>query len=157
MSESKNLEPLFAEIKQLINQSRNNVAIEVNAEMTMLYWKIGNRITTSVLQNERAAYGRQIVVSQARQLHKEYGSGWSEKQLRHCLRFAETFQDEQIVYTLCRQLTWSHIRMVMFMDDELKRDFYLEMCRMEKWSVRTFRERINSMLYERTAISKKPE
>src|SRR5690606_923975 len=143
--------------KQLIEQSRRNVAVSVNAEMTMLYWKIGNTINTSVLQNERAAYGKQVVAALAQKLHIEYGRGWSEKQLRQCLRFAESFQDEQIVYTLCRQLTWSHLRMIMFMHDELKRDFYIEMCKVEKWSVRTSRERINSMLYERTAISKKPE
>ena len=157
MSESKNLDPLFAEVKQLIEQSRRNVAVSVNAEITMLYWKIGNTINTRVLQNERAAYGKQVVASLAQKLHIEYGSGWSEKQSRQCLGFAESFQDEQIVYTLCRQLTWSHLRMIMFMDDELKRDFYIEMCKVEKWSVRTFRERINSMLYERTAISKKPK
>jgi len=148
---------LFSEIKQLIETSKNNVAVTVNAEMTMLYWKIGKRINNEVLNNQRAEYGKQIVVSLARHLLIEYGSGWSEKQLRHCLHFAETFQDESIVYTLCRQLSWSHIRMIMFMSDALKRDFYIEMTKLDKWSVRTLRERIDSMLFERTAISKKPE
>lgn len=73
------------------------------------------------------------------------------------MKFAETFTENEIVYTLCRQLSWSHIRLVMFIDDPLKREFYIEMCKLEKWSVRTFQERINSMLYERSAISKKPE
>jgi predicted nuclease of restriction endonuclease-like (RecB) superfamily len=73
------------------------------------------------------------------------------------MKFAQTFSDLQIVYTLCRQLSWSHLRLVMFIDDELKRLFYIEMCKLEKWSVRTLRERIQSMLYERTAISRKPE
>ena len=87
----------------------------------------------------------------------EYGKGWSEKQLRHCIRFAEVFPEKEIVYTLCRELSWSHLRIVFFINNPLKRDFYIEMCKLEKWSVRTFRERVNSMMYERTAISKKPE
>lgn len=153
----KPLESLIGEIKTLIEQSRQQVAVTVNATMTMLYWQIGKRINEEVLQDKRAEYGGQIVISLARQLQTEYGSGWSEKQLRHCLRFADIFPDKKIVYTLCRQLSWSHIRILFFMDDPLKRAFYIEICKLEKWSVRTFRERIDSMLYERTAISKKPE
>jgi hypothetical protein len=116
---------------------------EINATMTMLYWQIGKRINEEVLQDKRAEYGKQIVISLARQLQAEYGSGWSEKQLRHCLRFADIFPDKKIVYTLCRQLSWSHIRILFFMDDPLKRTFYIEICKLEKWSVRTFRERID--------------
>ena len=153
----KPLESLVGEIKTLIEKSRQQVAVTVNATMTMLYWQIGKRINEEVLQDKRAEYGKQIVISLARQLQAEYGSGWSEKQLRHCLRFADIFPDKKIVYTLCRQLSWSHIRILFFMDDPLKRAFYIEICKLEKWSVRTFRERIDSMLYERTAISKKPE
>lgn len=88
---------------------------------------------------------------------QEYGNGWSEKQLRHCLHFAETFPEKEIVSTLWRQLSWSHIKEIMYLENDSKRAFYIEMCKIEKWSVRTFQERINSMLYERTAISKKPE
>ncbi|MCK5342468.1 MAG: DUF1016 family protein, partial [Candidatus Heimdallarchaeota archaeon] len=76
---------------------------------------------------------------------------------RQCNQFASVFPDKEIVYTLCRELSWSHLRLVMFMPDQIKREFYIEMCKSEKWSVRTFRDRIKSMLYERTAISKKPE
>jgi len=157
---SKELAPhpsLFSEIKTLIEQGRQQVAVTVNAAMTMLYWQIGKRINEEVLHEKRAEYGDQIVVSLSRQLKDEYGSGWSEKQLRHCLRFAETFPDEQIVSALRRQLSWTHIKTLMYLDGDLKRSFYLEMCRIEKWSTRTLQERINSMLYERTAISKKPE
>ena len=73
------------------------------------------------------------------------------------MQFAKSFPDYQIVYTVCRQLSWSHFRLLIPIEEELKREFYIEMCKLEKWSVRTFRERINSMLYERTAISQKPE
>jgi predicted nuclease of restriction endonuclease-like (RecB) superfamily len=149
--------PLFLDVKTLIETSKSNIAISVNAEMTMLYWNVGKRINDEILQNNRAEYGKQIVLSLARQLEIEYGKGWSEKQLRHCLRFAETFPDVQIVYALRIQLSWTHLRLIMFMTDESKRMFYIEMCKLEKWSTRQFQERINSMLYERTAISKKPE
>jgi predicted nuclease of restriction endonuclease-like (RecB) superfamily len=91
------------------------------------------------------------------QLEREYGKGWSEKHLRHCVQFATTFVNKEIVSTMWRQLSWSHIKLIIYMEDPLKRDFYIEMCKLEKWSVRVFRDRIQSMLYERTAISKKPE
>lgn len=148
---------LISDIKSLIEQSKQQVTVAVNATITMLYWNVGKKINEEVFKDQRAEYGKQILNTLSEQLTLEYGSGWGEKQLRHCLRFAQTLPDKEIVYTLCRQLSWSHIRMVIFMDDELKRQFYIEMCKMEKWSVRTFRERINSMLYERTAISKNPE
>jgi predicted nuclease of restriction endonuclease-like (RecB) superfamily len=73
------------------------------------------------------------------------------------LKFAELFPDEQIVATLSQQLSWSHFVEILPLKEPLKRDFYAEMCRIEKWNVRTLRKKIDSMLYERTAISKKPE
>jgi len=73
------------------------------------------------------------------------------------IQFAEVFHEQEIVVSLIRQLSWTHLLAVIPIEDPLKRKFYIEMCKLEKWSVRTFRERINSMLYERTAISKKPE
>jgi predicted nuclease of restriction endonuclease-like (RecB) superfamily len=79
------------------------------------------------------------------------------KNLRHMIRFAEVFADEAIVSTLWRQLGWSHFKEIIYKKDPLQRDFYAEMCRIERWSVRTLRQKIDSMLYERTAISKKPE
>jgi len=148
---------VFLDVKNLINQSKHKIAIEVNITMSALYWNIGNRVNIEILNNQRAEYGKQIVNTLAKQLETEYGTGWSEKQLRHCMRFAEVFPEIEIVSTLWRQFTWSHIKELIYIDNELKREFYVEMCKIEKWSVRTFRERINSMLYERTAISKKPE
>lgn len=148
---------LATEIKQLIQQSRQQVAVAVNSAISMLYWQIGKRINEEVLRNQRAEYGKEIVYTLSRQLTDEYGKGWSKRQLHHCLRYAEIFPDITIVHTVCTQLSWSHIRLIIPMDSELQRQFYIEMCKLEKWSVRTFQERINSMLYERTAISKKPE
>lgn len=145
------------DIKGIIAQSRQNVASAVNAELTMLYWNVGKRINDEILQNTRADYGKAIVKNLATALSLEYGSGWGEKQLRQCMQLAHTFPDQNIVYTLCRQLSWSHFRLLIPIVEPLKRDFYAQMCIHEKWSVRVFQNRIQSMLYERTAISKKPE
>ncbi len=148
---------VFGEIKTLIEQSRQQVASAVNAAITLLYWQVGKRIQQEVIKEKRAEYGKQIVASLATALTSEYGSGWSKRHLHHCLRFAETFPDVQIVHALRTQLSWTHLRMLIGIEDELKRVFYIEMCKLEKWSSRILQERINSMLYERTAISKKPE
>lgn len=148
---------LFFEIKTLIEQSRNNVAIAVNSEITSLYWHVGRTIKREILNNKRAEYGKEIIGKLSAQLTQQYGKGWSEKQLRHCLRIAETIKDEQILSALRRELTWTHLKSLIYIEDELKRSFYIEMCKIERWSTRTLQERINSLLYERTAISKKPE
>lgn len=152
--ETKNL---FVSIKQLIEQSKQQIAISVNATMSLLYWQIGKEINEVVLQNKRTGYGKQIVATLWRQLETEYGTSFSEKNLRRMMQFAAVFNDEKVAHSLVRQLSWSHIKDLIPIDDPLKRDFYTQICIHEKWSVRTFRERIQSMLYERTAISKNPE
>jgi predicted nuclease of restriction endonuclease-like (RecB) superfamily len=149
--------PLFQEIRQLIDTAKQRAAIAINTEITLLYWQIGQRIQTEILQGQRAEYGKQIIVSLSQQLTQTYGKGWGEKQLRHCLHFSEIFPDEQIVSALRRQLSWTHIKTLIYIDDPLKRDFYIEMCCLEHWSSRQLQERTNSMLYERTALSHKPE
>jgi len=148
---------LFGDIKTLIEQSKQQLSVAVNSAMTTLYWQIGNRIKTDILQNKRAEYGKEVIKQLADNLTKQYGKGWGEKHLRHCLRFAEVFPDAHIVSALRRQLTWTHIKTVLYIEDDLKRTFYIELCKLERWSTRILEERINSMLYERTAISKKPE
>ncbi|MFZ1609460.1 MAG: PDDEXK nuclease domain-containing protein [Chitinophagales bacterium] len=148
---------LFTDIKHLIESSRQRVAVAVNAEITMLYWNIGKHISQFLLNDKRAAYGKQILWTLSQELTETYGKGWHEKTLRHCLRSAETFTKIQIVSAVRRQMSWTHIRTIMYLKDEIQREFYLEICANERWSSRQLQERINSMLFERTAISKKPE
>jgi predicted nuclease of restriction endonuclease-like (RecB) superfamily len=149
---------LFVDIKSLIEQSKQQIAVAVNSTMTMLYWQIGKRIVNELQSKDRSEiYGKEIVANLCQDLSIEYGSEFSEKNIRRMMQFFNTFPEEKIVVSLIRQLSWTHILAVIPIEDELKRDFYIEMCHLEKWSVRVFRERINSMLYERTAISKKPE
>jgi predicted nuclease of restriction endonuclease-like (RecB) superfamily len=149
---------LVSEIKTLIEQSKQQLAVVVNATMSELYWRIGKRINQELIHLEsNEKYGTQIVATLWRQLESEYGSSFSEKNLRRMMQFAKVFPDEKIVVSLIRQLSWTHIIAVIPIEDPIKREFYIQMCIHEKWSVRVFRERIQSMLYERTAISKKPE
>ena len=157
MSNDLTTTSLFGEIQTLIEETRQKVSIAVNSSMTMLYWQIGSRINNEILKNKRAEYGKEVVATLSKQLQSIYGKGWGEKHLRHCLRFAENFGDKQIVSTVQRELSWSHIKSLIYIDEPLKREFYTQICINERWSTRVLQERINSMLFERTAISKKPE
>ena len=148
---------LLNDLAEIIDSGKKDIAVSINSTITKVYWQIGNRINIEILKETRAEYGKQIIKKVSKFLMIHFGNGWGEKHIRHCLRIAETFQSKEIFYALSRELSWTHIRTVMYMDDELKRSFYIEMCRMEKWSTRALQERINSMLYERTAISKKPD
>lgn len=148
---------LIADIRNLIVEARETVAITVNTGITMLYWKIGQRINREILKGERAEYGARIVSELGRKLEAEYGRGFSEKSLRHMIRFAETFPDAKILSSLLRQLSWTHFIALIYITDPLKRDFYAEMCRVERWSTRVLQKKIDSMLFERTALSSKPE
>jgi predicted nuclease of restriction endonuclease-like (RecB) superfamily len=148
---------LLIEIRALIEEARHQTAIAVNMALTLLYWRIGRRIHLEVLGSERAAYGERIVATLSRQLVADYGRGYTEKNLRRMIQFAEAFPDEEIVATLWRQLSWSHFRELLPLDKPFQREFYAEMCRIEGWSVRTLHQRIDSMLYERTALSKQPD
>lgn len=148
---------LIGDIRRLIDETRAAAAAAVNVALTMLYWRIGGRINREILKGKRADYGAEIVSALSRQLEAEYGSGFAEKNLRRMIQFAEVFPDEQIVVSLIRQLSWTHFIALIPLKDPLQRDFYAEMCRVERWSVRTLRQKIGSMLYERTALSRKPK
>lgn len=148
---------LIRDIRGMIDEARSSVATTVNAGLTMLYWRVGKRIKKDILKGERAGYGEQIVSTLSRQLVADYGNSFTVKNLRRMIQFAEVFHDEQIVVTLLRQLSWSHFVSLIPLKDHLKRDFYAEICRVERWSVRTLRKKIDSMLFERTALSKKPD
>ncbi len=148
---------LFTDISQLIEESKKEVAVSVNAVMSRLYWQIGKRIITDVLQFQKADYGKQIVTNLSKTLALSYGKGFGKTNLFNCVKLFEVFSDESIFHTLSGKLAWSHLRQIIYIEAPLKRDFYLEMCKLERWSTRTLQERIKSMLYERTALSKKPE
>lgn len=148
---------LLAEVRRYILEARQQTARMVDVGLALLYWQIGDRIGREILGKRRAGYGEQIVSALGRQLELEFGRGFSEKSWWHAIRFAEAFPDHQIVSALLRELSWTHIKSIIYLKDPLERDFYAEMARVEHWSTRMLQERIRSMLYKRTALSKKPE
>lgn len=149
---------IISDIRNLIEQSRHQVAAAVNAGMTLMYWHIGERINREILGGERAAYGKQIVATVSQQLTEEYGgSQFSVKNLNRMRLFAERFPDLSIWTPLVSKLSWSHFLQVISIDDNLKRQFYLTMAADQRWSKRTLKAKIDGMLYERTAIAKQPD
>ena len=148
---------LMRDLRGLIKEARDNVARSVNSALVTLYWNVGRRIQQDIMQEKRAAYGKEIVSALGRQLTTEFGRGFSEKSLWHMIKFAEVFTDESIVSALRRELSWTHFKRIIYLDDPLKRDFYAEMCRIEHWSTRMLEKKIDGMLFERTALSKKPK
>lgn len=155
--QSTDVQPLVADLRQIITQTRSRVATNVNAELTLMYWQIGERINRDVLGNKRAEYGKQIVSAVSGQLQAEFGSGFEPRTIRRMMQFASLFPDIQIVTPLVTQLSWTHFVMVMPIKDPLAREFYLTMAAAERWSKRTLEAKIDGMLYERTAISNKPD
>lgn len=129
----------------------------MNYNLTLTYWNIGNRIKNELLQNKIAEYGKHLVSQISDRLIEEYGSSFAEKNLRRMIQFSEVFPKIEIVASLMRQLSWTHFTLIFPLKSELERDFYLQMRRLEKWSVRTLSTKIDSMLFERTSISKKPK
>ena len=148
---------LLRDLRELIAAVRQDVARQVNSALVVLYWNVGHRIRQDILKEKRAEYGEQIVYAVSRQLAAEFGNGFSRANLFNMVRFAEVFPDIKIVNALRTQLSWTHFRHIIYLDDPLKRDFYAEMCRIENWSTRTLDRKIQGMLFERTALSQKPE
>ncbi|EPF5722029.1 PDDEXK nuclease domain-containing protein [Vibrio cholerae] len=157
MSNLNNLLPLSQEVAALIRSAKQRAAVAINNEITLLYWQVGNRVRQEVLGGGRADYGKQVIATLATELTAQYGKGWSKRNLAQMVKFAEVFTDAHIVQTLSAQLSWSHFVILCAIDDPLKRDFYTSMAMQERWSTRTLDERIGALLFERTAISKKPD
>jgi predicted nuclease of restriction endonuclease-like (RecB) superfamily len=148
---------LFEDIRLLIEDTKKFVSKTLATSITAMYWNIGKRINNEVLANKRAEYGKQIVATLSRQLIIEYGNQYEVKNLRRMMQFAQVFNDAEIVATLWRQLSWSHFKILIPVKDDVARDFYAQMCCVEDWNVKILKSKINSMLFERTAISKMPE
>lgn len=151
------LPQLTQDIVSLVHAAKQRAAIAVNAELTLLYWSVGQRIRQEILKGERAEYGQNIIANLSQTLTQQFGKGWSKRNLAQMIKFAEIFTDAKIVQTLSAKLSWSHFIQLLSIEDPLKREFYLSMAVQERWSTRTLDERIGSMLFERTAISKKPD
>ncbi len=148
---------VYQEIDVLIKQKKEDVKRVVNDAMVSLYWGIGKRLTEEITGVNKPEYGKRVVLEISKRLSVDHGSGFDKAAISRMINFYQKFPDHEKVVTLSQQLTWSHFLVLLPIKDELQRDFYAVMCKNENWSVRTLRERKRSMLYERTAISKRPD
>ena len=145
------------DIITLIATAKNSAVSYVNSTLTMLYWQIGKRLVDEGLKDDRHQYGAKIVDKIAHDLIIEHGQAFNAKNLRRMMQFAEVYPDEQIVVSLIRQLSWTHFIALIPIKEPLSREFYAEMCRLERWSVRKLRKSIDYMLFERVDLSKMKE
>ena len=156
MNLQKNNDLLFGQIVDLIESTKSKTIQQVNSNLTLLYWHIGKHINEHILKNGRGEYGKQILPSLSDSLTSLYGKGYSEPSLARMVKF-HNFFPENILSSVMTKLTWTHFIQLLTLKDPLQREFYASLCHNEHWSVRTLKERINSMLFERTALSNKPE
>jgi predicted nuclease of restriction endonuclease-like (RecB) superfamily len=147
---------LLGDLRMLVRSTRERLATTTNTTYVHLCWHVGRRLLNENLKAGRAAYGKQILATVSQELTTEFGPGFNYTSLTRMARFAEWMTDEKILATLSTQLSWSHFIELLPINDSLARDFYAEMCRIERWDVRTLRNKIGGMLYERTALSKRP-
>ncbi len=140
---------LFQDVKTLVLTARQNAYRAVDSERVLLNWQVGQRIRTDILQNQRAEFGKQVIKNLSEKLTLEFGSGYNQINLWLFVRFATFFPDFEIVYALRKLFSWTHFRIFIRLDDDLKRRFYMQMCRIEGWGTRQLEERIDSMLFER--------
>jgi predicted nuclease of restriction endonuclease-like (RecB) superfamily len=145
---------LLADLRDLIQTARQRIATIANSTHTLLYWYVGRRLLRENLQGSRAAYGKRILATVSQHLTAEYGEGFTLRSLYRAIQFSQLFPDEGIVSTLSTQLSWSHFLELLPIKDVLAREFYAEMCRIERWNVQSLRKKIGGMLFERTALSK---
>ncbi len=154
---SENFDHVYDDINDLIKRKKCEVKSTVNDAMISLYWGIGKKLTEEITGVNKPEYGQKVVIEISNRLSVDYGTGFNRSAISRMINFYQEFPDYEKVATLSQQLTWSHFIEILPIKDELKRNFYAAMCKNENWSVRTLRERKKSMLYERTAISKKPD
>jgi len=146
--------PYIQDIKQILQQARQKTYAAVNVAMVEAYWQIGRRIVEEEQQGEaRAAYGEGLLKELALALTEEFGKGFSAPNLRNFRQFYLTYPDWKICYTLCSKLSWSHNRLIMRIENEKARDWYLEEASTQAWSVRVLERNINSLYYERLLSS----
>lgn len=155
MEIQKHSEALLNGIQSIIENARSRVAVFVNAETTLLNWQIGNYINIELINEHRAEYGSKILDTLSQELQLRYGKGYTYTALTRMCKVAKTFNQE-IIATLSQQLSWSHLIELSAIENETKRDFFTKLCIYERWGVRTLRDKIDTMLFERTAISTKP-
>lgn len=150
-------EKLYNDLDALITKTQQDTLRNINQSGVLLYWNIGQRINQDTLKLERAKYGEKVIAETADKLQMKHGKGFGRRVVYRSIQFAKFFPEREIVLLLSRQLKWTHFVSLLNIDDSLKRNFYAEMARIERWTTRKLNETIGSMFFERTALAKKPE
>lgn len=144
----------YNDIRDILQKARTQAYSAVNTAMVNAYWAIGKRIVEEEQKGkERAEYGQKLIKSLSIALNAEFGKGFSVANLKNFRQFYLTFQGDQKGYTVCSQLSWSHIRLIMRLDTYEARDYYLKEVKASNWSVRQLQRNINSHYYERLLSS----
>ena len=146
----KEINNIFDNIKELVISSRNKVYSAVNTEMLSLYWNIGKAIMDVQNGDKRASYGDAVLEKLSQRLTNEFGKGFSSRNLRTMRKFYLMYP---IWKTVSTKLSWSHYLELIKIDEEPKRNFYLNECINSKWSVRELQRQRDSLLYERLCLS----
>lgn len=143
------------EIKQILITARQQSYRAINHAMIEAYWKIGQKIVVQEQNGkEKANYGEAVLTELSKNLSAEFGKGFSSANLRNFRQFYLTYPDEQICYTLCSKLSWSHNRLIMRIDNLEARQYYLTEAYQENWSVRTLERNIKTFYNDRLLSSK---
>src|ERR1700710_2889 len=146
---------LITEIKTIIADARERAIKSVDSERVVMYWRIGKRIFEEEQQGkERAGYGEHLIKYLSDNLQPEYGSGYSFRQINLYRQFYRTFP---IVHTLYAQLSWSQYKLLLSVDNQDKRDFYIAESIKNSWTVRQMERQIDSQLFERLLLSNNKE
>jgi len=144
----------YNDIRLILQSARNKAYTAVNSAMVEAYWLIGKRIVEEEQKGkDRAEYGQQLIKNLSIELNAEFGKGFSVANLKNFRQFYLTFVGDKKSYTLCSQLSWSHIRLIMRIDNKQARTWYLTESKAENWSVRQIQRNINSSYYERLLSS----
>lgn len=141
---------MLEEIRQLIDEVHRRLTVRVNAELVLLYWRVGRVIAQGLEDGEDDS-------GLAAELCSDYGRVWNARQLDFCVRAAQTFSEDEIRNCLASQVSWSHMRRLVAIPDLDKRRFYAEQCGLNGWSVPQLTERIDSLLFERSVSSRRPD
>ena len=146
----------FAEVRGILADARNHAARAVNSAMVEAYWQIGHRIVEEEQGGSATAtYGERLLPELSRALTAEFGKGFSYANLRNFRQFYLTYPNPEICYALCSNLSWTHNRLIMRVEDPTAREYYLDHAAQESWSTRTLERQIKTQSYQRLLSTKK--
>lgn len=145
----------FNDVRQILHQAREKAYSAVNFAMVEAYWQIGRRIVEEEQKGEaRAEYGKRLIKELSVQLSNEFGKGFTEANVWNFRQFYLLFQTDEKLYALRRELTWTHYRLIMRVENPLAREYYMREAADQNWSTRALERQINSLYYERLLMSR---